>query len=123
LQLLLKMNLEAVYSPGEGSDVRGQCGGQTLREGAWIGAIYAQIVGDLHRNKLVEAGKSRGILICNGREIFQRREWNRSQPGESATKLDSGNRRRQADGKLTQHERPEGEGKCGLRLLTLSKMG
>ena len=43
--------------------------------------------------------------------------------GGSATRLHSGNRKRQADGKLTQHERPEGEGRCGLCLLTLSQPG
>ena len=55
-------------------------GGGKLREGAWIGAIYAQFGRDLHRNKSVETGNSRAILICNGREIFQRRERNESQP-------------------------------------------
>jgi hypothetical protein len=45
-------------------------------------ASYAQFGRDLHRNKAVETGRSRAILICNGREIFQRREWNRSLPGD-----------------------------------------
>jgi len=59
----------------------------------------------------------------NGRAIFQRRKWNESRPGGSATDPNSGNRRRQADGKLTRHERPVGQGRCGLRSHGLSQPG
>jgi hypothetical protein len=42
-----------------------------LREGAWIGAIYAQFVRDLHRNKLVETGNSRAILSATEEKSFR----------------------------------------------------
>jgi hypothetical protein len=74
-----------------------------LREGAWIEAIYAQFFRDLHRNKSVETGKSHGILFSTEEKSFRGESGTEASQGGSATKLDSGNRRRQADGKLIQH--------------------
>ena len=138
--MLLHENLEAVYDrrtcerrrQWQNAAEEGLRGGWfsrrkrgrgKLRERRMNRGIYAQFGLDLHRNKSVELGGMSWHTLCNGREIFQRRERNESQPRGSATKLHSGNRRRQADGKLTRHERPEGEGKCGLRLQALSQPG
>jgi hypothetical protein len=42
-----------------------------LREGAWIEAIYAQFVRDLHRNKSVDFGECRGILFSTEEKSFR----------------------------------------------------
>ncbi len=45
-----------------------------------MGLFFAQFGRDSHRNKSAKTSTSRAILSGNGREIFQRRERNRSQP-------------------------------------------
>ena len=61
--------------------------------------------------------------LATEEKSFREESGTEASRGGSATKLQSGNRRRRADGKRPRHEIPEGEGKCGFRLPTLSKMG
>ena len=42
-------------------------------------AVFAQKVRDLHRNFTVATSDFCGMILSNGREIFQRREKNQSQ--------------------------------------------
>lgn len=69
---------------GEASAIQ-RAEGRKLLEGAWIEAIYAQFVRDLHRNKALETGRSRAILFSTEEKSFR---------GESGTEASREDRQR-----------------------------
>ncbi len=69
---------------GEASTIQ-RAEGRKLLEGAWIEAIYAQFVRDLHRNKALETGRSRAILFSTEEKSFR---------GESGTEASREDRQR-----------------------------